>query len=165
MESTYANLVDVSRISPYNKGFKYLLTCIDVLSRYSWVIPLKDKTRKTLVAAFATIFESGQRPVHLQTDKGTEFTNRVFQKFLRENDVHFFTTQNVLQDLVESYNITPHRTIGLPRQKSRGPTKRRYPKDCTAEVDPQRNVDSSQGIECDSVKPRERSTGRKNCSL
>jgi hypothetical protein len=34
MESTYADLVDVSRISSYNKGFKYLLTCIDVLSRY-----------------------------------------------------------------------------------------------------------------------------------
>ena len=166
-----ADLVDVSRISSYNKGFKYLLTCINVLSRYSWVIPLKEKTGKTLVAALATIFESGRRPVHLQTDKGTEFTNRVFQKFLRENDVHFLTTQNeetkasiverfnrtlkskmwkyfthrealtylhALQDLVESYNRTPHITIGLPSAEVTCANQ------TTAEVDPQRNVDSSQ---------------------
>lgn len=142
-----ADLVDVSRISSYNKGYKYLLTCMDVLSRYAWVVPLKDKTGKTLVAAFTAIFKSGRHPIRLQTDKGTEFTNRVFQKFLKDHDVHFFTTQNeetkasiverfnrtlktkmwkyfthretltylhVLQDLVDSYNKTPHRTIGLP---------------------------------------------------
>ena len=103
-----ADLVDVSRISSYSKGFKYLFTCIDVLSRYSWVIPLKDKTGKTLVVAFTTIFESGRRPVRLQTDKGTEFTNRVFQKILRENDVHFFTIQNeeTKASIVERFNRT-----------------------------------------------------------
>jgi hypothetical protein len=36
----------------------------------------------------------GRRPIRLQTDKGTELTNRVFQKFLKEHDVHFFTTYN-----------------------------------------------------------------------
>ena len=103
-----ADLVDVSRISSYNKGFKYLLSCIDVLSRYSWVIRLKDKTGKTLVAAFTTIFESGLRPVHLQTDKRTDFINRVFQKFLRENAVHFVTTQNAeaKASIVERFNRT-----------------------------------------------------------
>jgi hypothetical protein len=43
----------------YNKGFKYLLTCIDVLSRYAWVVPLKDKTGKTLIEAFEVIFKLG----------------------------------------------------------------------------------------------------------
>jgi hypothetical protein len=33
------------------------------------------------------IFKSGLRPIRLQTDKGTEFTNRVFQKYLKEHDV------------------------------------------------------------------------------
>ena len=79
-----ADLVDVSKISSYNKRFKYLLTCLDVLSRYSWVIPLKDKTGKTLVAAFTTIIKSGRRPVRLQTDKGTEFTNSLPEDFERE---------------------------------------------------------------------------------
>ena len=37
-------------------------------------------------------FQIEARPIPLQTYKGTEFTNRVFQKFLKEHDVHFFTT-------------------------------------------------------------------------
>ena len=76
-----ADLVDVTKIATYNDEYRYLLTCIDVLSRYAWVVPLKDKTGKSLVSAFTLIFESGRRPIRLQTDKGTEFTNRVFQNF------------------------------------------------------------------------------------
>ena len=103
-----ADLVDLAKLSSYNKGFKYLLTCIDVLSRYAWVVPLKDKTGKTLKDAFQVIFKSGRRPIRLQTDKGTEFTNRVFQKFLKEHDVHFFTTyhEETKASIVERFNRT-----------------------------------------------------------
>jgi transposase InsO family protein len=101
-----AELVDLAKKNSYNKGFKYLLTCIDVLSRYAWVVPLTDKTRKTLKYAFQVIFKSGQRPIRLQTDTGTEFINRLFHKFLREHDMHFFTTYNeeTKASIVESFN-------------------------------------------------------------
>jgi hypothetical protein len=89
-----ADLVDLAKLSSYNKGFKYLLTYIDVLSRYQWVVLLTDKTGRTLKDAFQVIFKSGRRPIRLQTDKGTEFINRVFQMFLKEHDMHFFTTYN-----------------------------------------------------------------------
>jgi hypothetical protein len=49
-----ADLVDLAKLS-YNKGFKYLMTCIDVLSRYVWVVPLMGKTGKTLKDAFHVI--------------------------------------------------------------------------------------------------------------
>jgi hypothetical protein len=103
-----ADLVDLAKLSSYNKGFKYLLTCIDVLFRYPWVVPLTDKTGKTLKDALLVIFKSGRRPIRLQTDKGTEFINRVFQKFLKEHDVHFFTTYNeeTKASIVESFNRT-----------------------------------------------------------
>ena len=103
-----ADLVDLGKLASYNKGFKYLLTCIDVLSRYAWIVPLKNKTGKTLKEAFQVIFKSGRQPIRLQTDKGTEFTNRVFQKFLKENDVHFFTTYNeeTKASIVERFNRT-----------------------------------------------------------
>ena len=55
-----ADLVDLAKLSSYNKGFKYLLTCIDVLSRYAWVVPLTDRTGKTLKYAFQVIFKSGR---------------------------------------------------------------------------------------------------------
>ena len=38
-----ANLVDVQNLSRFNKGYKYLLTCIDILSKHAWVVPLKTK--------------------------------------------------------------------------------------------------------------------------
>ena len=49
-----------------------------------------------------------QQPMRLQTDRGTEFTNRVFQKFAKENDLHFFTTYNdeTKASIVERLNRT-----------------------------------------------------------
>jgi hypothetical protein len=79
-----------------------------VLSRYAWVVPLKDKTGKNLKEAFEVIFKLERQPIRLQTDRGTEFTNRVFQKFLKENNVHFFTTYNdeTKASIVERFNRT-----------------------------------------------------------
>ena len=84
------------------------MTCIDVLSRYVWIVPLMSKTGKTLKDAFHVIFKSRRRPIRLQTDKVTEFTNRVFQMFLKEHDVHFFTTYNeeIKASIGERFNRT-----------------------------------------------------------
>ena len=38
-----ADLVDMSSFSRSNKGYKYLLTVIDVFSKYGWMVPLKTK--------------------------------------------------------------------------------------------------------------------------
>ena len=38
-----ADLVVMQKFAKLNKGYRYLLTCIDIFSKYSWVIPLKDK--------------------------------------------------------------------------------------------------------------------------
>ena len=39
-------------ISKFNKGIKYLLCVIDLFSRYSWVVPLKNKKRESIVEGF-----------------------------------------------------------------------------------------------------------------
>ena len=36
-----ADLVDISSLARFNKGYKFLLTCIDVFSKFAWVVPLK----------------------------------------------------------------------------------------------------------------------------
>ncbi|GBN09487.1 hypothetical protein AVEN_3439-1 [Araneus ventricosus] len=33
-----ADLVDLSSLSKYNKGYRYLFCCIDVLSKYAWIV-------------------------------------------------------------------------------------------------------------------------------
>ena len=82
--------MDVQNLTRYNKGCKYLQTCVDIFSKYAWVVPLKTKQGQELAKAFQTILVSGRKPSKLQTDQGTNFLNRVFQKFLRENNIEFF---------------------------------------------------------------------------
>ena len=102
-----ADLVDLQNLSRYNKGYKYLLTCIDIFSKYAFVLPLKTKQGQELVKAFQKILSTGRKPTKLQTDQGTEFLNRLFQKFLRDNNIDFFTVNSGLKALVvERFNRT-----------------------------------------------------------
>ena len=39
-------------LSKYNKGIKYLLWTIDLFSKYTWVVPIKDKKGTSIVNAF-----------------------------------------------------------------------------------------------------------------
>ena len=43
-----ADLAHMTLISKFNKGIKYLLCVIDLFSRYSWVIPLKNKKGQSI---------------------------------------------------------------------------------------------------------------------
>ena len=102
-----ADLVDVSSLAHFNKGYKFLLTCIDVFSKFAWVVPLKSKTGESLVNGFQSILDFGRSPEKLQTDKGTEFLNRNFQSLLKESSIHFFTTNSELKEsVVERFNRT-----------------------------------------------------------
>ena len=39
-----ADLVDMQSLEKQNDGYKYILTVIDIYSRYAWAIKLKTKT-------------------------------------------------------------------------------------------------------------------------
>ena len=72
----------------YNDGHRYLLVCIDVFSKYAWVLPLKTKTGLGLVEAFKMILSSGRKPQKILTDRGTEFFNRHFQTLINRENIH-----------------------------------------------------------------------------
>ena len=57
-------------LSQYNDNFNYILTAIDVLSKYAWAIPIKRKTGDFVVEAFKKIFKE-RKPKLLQTDHGS----------------------------------------------------------------------------------------------
>ena len=52
-----ADLVDMQAFSKFNNGVKYLLTVIDVFSRYGWMVPLKTKTGLEVANALKKIFQ------------------------------------------------------------------------------------------------------------
>ena len=90
-----ADLADMQHFSKQNDNQRYLLCVIDVFSKFSWVLPIPNKTGKTLIDAFKIILKTSKRkPLSLQTDKVTEFKNKEFQQFLKSNKIHFFTTEN-----------------------------------------------------------------------
>ena len=62
-------------LSKDNKGVNFLLLVIDILSKYGWIVPLKDKKGETVAKALKTIFRE-RKPEKLWTDKGREFYNK-----------------------------------------------------------------------------------------
>ena len=46
------DLTDMQSLSKYNKAIKYLLCAIDLFSKCSWVVPLKDKKGISIVNTF-----------------------------------------------------------------------------------------------------------------
>ena len=102
-----ADLVIMDSLSKENNGYKYILTVIDVLSKYAWVEPLKTKSGENLVKASEKILKKGRKPERLHSDKGTEFTNKLFQSFLKQKKITFFTTYNETKaSIVERFNRT-----------------------------------------------------------
>ena len=65
-----ADLVEMGKLSKFNKGYKYLLTVIDVFSKYGWIIALNNKTGDSVASALKLIFKQDNRkPTRLWTDK------------------------------------------------------------------------------------------------
>jgi transposase InsO family protein len=90
-----ADLSDVSSLKTHNYGNRFLLFVIDAFSKYAWVTPLKDKTASSLTIAMKDILKKSQRiPLHLQTDKGSEFVNAQMKQLMKDNGINFYTSQN-----------------------------------------------------------------------
>ena len=102
-----ADLVEMQKFAKLNKGYRYLITCIDIFSKYSWVIPLKDKRGITIKNALEKIFKQ-RKPKFLWTDRGTEFYNKQVQDLLNENNIKLYSTNNseIKSAVIERFNRT-----------------------------------------------------------
>ncbi|KAL3108248.1 hypothetical protein niasHT_018656 [Heterodera trifolii] len=86
-----ADLAIFDRLAKQNRGYSYLLVCIDTLSRQVFVEPVKTKTSTNMIIAFGRIFKRSKYiPWKVLTDQGKEFTARAVQQFFRSNDVEHF---------------------------------------------------------------------------
>ena len=91
-----AELADMQLLSKYNKGIRFLLCVIVIFSKYAWVVPLKDKKGISTVKAFQIILKqsNSRKPNKRWVDKGSEFYNAYFKKWLRNNDIVMHSTHN-----------------------------------------------------------------------
>ena len=98
------DLADMQLLSRYNKGIRFLLCTIDIFSKYAWVVPLKDKKGISIVKAFQIILKESSgcakgsaqhvKPNKIWVDKGSEFYNAFFKKWLRDNNIVMYLTHN-----------------------------------------------------------------------
>ena len=131
--------------SKENHEIKYLLTVIDIFSKFVWIVPLKRKTGQEVANAISRILKE-RRPSKMWVDKGLEFYNKDVQKLVelhsteneekscvierfngtfKEKMSKYFSANNtrkfidVLDLLVDQYNNTIHSSIKItPKEAS-----------------------------------------------
>ena len=103
------DLCDMRSLKTRNSGYTYILTVIDVLSKFGWAVPIKKKTCDAVVAAMEKIFEStDRRPQRVFHDRGKEFMGAPFKEFLKKHGIKqiYSTNDTTKASLAERYNRT-----------------------------------------------------------
>lgn len=80
---------DMNSFSEQNSGYKYILTIIDVFSKYAFARPVKSKTGLDVFKAFKDITKN-RKPKTIQSDSGNEF-----RRTLKEKKFKYFSTRGV----------------------------------------------------------------------
>jgi hypothetical protein len=71
-------LADLQAHARYNDNYRYILSLIDVFSKYLHLVPVKTKSGPSVTLAFRSIVvDLKRRPIWVRTDKGKEFVNNV----------------------------------------------------------------------------------------
>ena len=75
-----------------NQGYRYIFIVIDNFSKYLWAIPLKNKNSQTITNESSNILSTSKRkPLKLESDRGTEFYNSIFQNLLKSKNIHHYS--------------------------------------------------------------------------
>ena len=82
-------------IRKFNKGIRFLLCVIDIYSKYTWVVPFKDKKGATVINAFQNVLDKSDcKPNRISVDRGSGFYNNSFKKWLKDNNIETYSTHN-----------------------------------------------------------------------
>ena len=87
------DILDLKDYGPENnRGYRYVLVTIDNFSKFGWTIPLKNKNAQTIKDSFENILITSKRkPGLIETDRGKEFYNNIFQDFLNKNNIKLYS--------------------------------------------------------------------------
>ena len=83
------DIYDLSRYETSNKGYKYIFACMDVFTRFAYVIPLKNKDIISTTKALKEIISYNKSaPNLIISDNDSSFLGEIFQRQLTENNIH-----------------------------------------------------------------------------
>ena len=109
-EQWQADLADMSNWQRENKGYRYILTVVDVMSRFAFAKPIKHKNRQEVAQALEDIFTVSKRhpKFYLQSDEGKEFFNKHVKELASKYGFSQFHTfdRDIKAAIVERFNRT-----------------------------------------------------------
>ena len=87
------DILDLKDYGPENnRGYRYVLVTIDNFSKFGWTVPLKIKNALTIKDSFENIIiNSKRKPNLIESDRGKEFYNNIFQDFLNKNNIKLYS--------------------------------------------------------------------------
>ena len=94
IEDTWSlDILDLIDYDPKNnKVYRYVLVVLDIFSNFGWTVPLKNKNAITIKDSFENILIGSKRqPNLIETDRGKEFYNNIFQDFLNKNNIKLYS--------------------------------------------------------------------------
>lgn len=100
------DLIDMQKYSKYNRGYRYILACIDTFSKYAWVLPVKSKSAEDVTRAILAILNNDleRKPKNIQSDDGREFFNEKFNALMRKFGINHYSTYSVMKaSIVERF--------------------------------------------------------------
>ena len=83
-ETWSADLIDKSSLSKYNNNCKFILTVIDIFTKYACAILLKKKSGLSLNNGFEIVLGDDRKPEKLWVDRGSEFYNKTSKSLHKE---------------------------------------------------------------------------------
>jgi transposase InsO family protein len=102
--------MDLMEMIPYasiNKSYKYILTCIDVFSRFARAVPVKSKDAINVSAAITKMITKKSCPKNIQTDLGKEFYNKSVQQIFKKHKINHYSVHSQYKAaVVERFNRT-----------------------------------------------------------
>jgi transposase InsO family protein len=104
-----ADLMEIAVFEAENDHYRYLLTSIDVLSRFARVVPLHNKTAAEIIRGLTLMF-ADEQPSRLSSDRGSEFMAQAVRTWLSQNHIYFFALNPPIKGaIIERF----HRTLWL----------------------------------------------------
>ena len=113
-ETWSADLIDKSSLSKYNNNNNFILTVIDIFTKYAWTIPLKNKSGLSMTNGFKIVLSEHpqggsepRKPEKLWVDRGSEFYNKTLKSLLKEYETKLYSIYSDLKAVfIERFNGT-----------------------------------------------------------
>src|SRR5579884_1197458 len=104
------DLIDMTKYKHPNNGYSWILTMVDLFTKFGWAIPLKNKEKATVVRGMSNFLSTYKGHIKvIQSDSGSEFLSLPFKKLMEDHGIKQVFSQPYRPQTnggVERYNKT-----------------------------------------------------------